>query len=117
MLHCGTAVAVAVGVTVATDVAVTVGGITVPPYKMLITLLGYQRDEIAELVASHCIYQTVEVPDNGGVLRYLSDNMAGGAYEVFYKNFDFIDYKVVIDYRYDSRLILKSVKVFVTFKA
>jgi hypothetical protein len=35
--------------------------------------------------------------------------MAGGAYEVFYKNFDFIDYKVVIDYRYDSRLTLKSV--------
>jgi hypothetical protein len=91
------------------DVAVTVGNVTVPPYKMLITLLGFPRDEIAELVASHCIYQTVEVPDNGGVLRYLSDNMAGGAYEVFYKNFDFIDYKVVIDYRYDSRLTLKSV--------
>ena len=91
------------------DVEVTVGDITVPPYKMLLTLLGYPRDEIAELIASQCIYQTVEVPDNGGVLKYLSDNMAGGAYEVFYKNFDFIEYTVIIDYRYDSRLVLKSV--------
>lgn len=87
---------------------VVVGSTVVPPYKMLLTLLGYPRDEIAELVASHCIYQTVEVAGNGGTLRYVSPNMAGGAYEVYYKNFDEKLYDVVVDYRYDSRLILKT---------
>lgn len=90
------------------DVAVEVGTTSVAPYKMLITLLGYPRDEIAELVASHCIYQTVKVEGNGGTLRYVSPNMAGGAYEVHYKNFDEKLYDVVVDYRYDSRLALKS---------
>lgn len=87
---------------------VTVGNTVVQPYKMLITLLGYPRDEIAELVASQCIYQTVEVAGNGGTLRFISPNMAGGAYEVHYKNFDETLYDVVVDYRYDSRLALKS---------
>lgn len=89
-------------------VAVTVGNTVVPPYKMLLTLLGYPRDEIAELVASQCIYQTVEVAGNGGTLRFISPNMAGGAYEVHYKNFDDKLYDVVVDYRYDSRLALKT---------
>jgi hypothetical protein len=87
---------------------VLVGTTSVAPYKMLITLLGYPRDEIAELVASHCIYQTVQVPENGGTLRFISPNMAGGAYEVHYKHFDEKLYDVVVDYRYDSRLILKT---------
>ena len=90
------------------DADVLVGTTSVAPYKMLITLLGYPRDEIAELVASHCIYQTVKVEGNGGTLRYVSPNMAGGAYEVHYKNFDEKLYDVVVDYRYDSRLALKS---------
>lgn len=90
------------------DEAVLVGATSVAPYKMLITLLGYPRDEIAELVASQCIYQTVEVAGNGGTLRYISPNMAGGAYEVHYKNFDEKLYDVVVDYRYDSRLALKT---------
>jgi len=90
------------------DETVLVGTTSVAPYKMLITLLGYPRDEIAELVASHCIYQTVKVEGNGGTLRYVSPNMAGGAYEVHYKNFDEKLYDVVVDYRYDSRLALKS---------
>ena len=90
------------------DVDVTVGNTVVPPYKMLLTLLGYPRDEIAELVASQCIYQTVEVEGNGGTLRYVSPNMAGGAYEVHYKNFDDKLYDVDVDYRYDSRLALKT---------
>jgi hypothetical protein len=90
------------------DVAVTVGTTVVPPYKMLLTILGYPRDEIAELVASQCIYQTVEVAGNGGTLRFLNPNMAGGAYEVHYKNFDDKLYDVVVDYRYDSRLALKT---------
>ena len=91
------------------DEAVLVGATSVAPYRMLITLLGYPRDEIAELVASQCIYQTVEVEGNGGTLRYISPNMAGGAYEVHYKNFDDKLYAVVVDYRYDSRLALKTV--------
>ena len=91
------------------DVDVTIGTTVVPPYKMLLTLLGYPRNEIAELVASHCIYQTVEVAGNGGTLRYVSPNMAGGAYEVCYKNFDEKLYDVVVDYRYDSRLALSTV--------
>lgn len=90
------------------DVAVTVGATVVPPYKMLLTLLGYPRDELAELVASQCIYQTVEVAGNGGTLRYINPSMAGGAYEVHYKNFDNKLYAVVVDYRYDSRLALKT---------
>lgn len=90
------------------DADVLVGTTSVAPYKMLITLLGYPRDEIAELVASHCIYQTVKVEGSGGTLRYVSPNMAGGAYEVHYKNFDEKLYDVVVDYRYDSRLALKS---------
>lgn len=90
------------------DEEVLVGTTSVAPYKMLITLLGYPRDEIAELVASHCIYQTVKVEGSGGTLRYVSPNMAGGAYEVHYKNFDEKLYDVVVDYRYDSRLALKS---------
>lgn len=90
------------------DEAVLVGTTSVAPYKMLITLLGYPRDELAELVASHCIYQTVEVEENGGTLRYISPNMAGGAYEVHYKNFDEKLYDVIVDYRYDSRLSFKS---------
>lgn len=90
------------------DADVLVGTTVVPPYKMLITLLGYPRDEIAELVASQCIYQTVEVAGNGGTLRFISPNMAGGAYEVHYKHFDEKLYDVVVDYRYDSRLILKT---------
>lgn len=90
------------------DADVLVGATVVPPYKMLITLLGYPRDEIAELVASQCIYQTVEVAGNGGTLRFISPNMAGGAYEVHYKHFDEKLYDVVVDYRYDSRLILKT---------
>lgn len=90
------------------DANVSVGTTVVPPYKMLITLLGYPRDEIAELVASQCIYQTVEVAGNGGTLRFISPNMAGGAYEVHYKHFDEKLYDVVVDYRYDSRLILKT---------
>ena len=90
------------------DEAVLVGTTSVAPYKMLITLLGYPRDELAELVASQCIYQTVKVEGNGGTLRYASPNMAGGAYEVHYKNFDETLYDVVVDYRYDSRLAIKS---------
>ena len=41
-------------------------------------------------------------------IRFLSPNMAGGAYEVHYKNFDDKLYDVVVDYRYDSRLALKT---------
>ena len=82
-----------------TITAVTVGGITVPPFYMLITLLGDITDEVAQLVASYGVYPTVT---GDGVVYYATDCFSGGQYAVNYFNFVTLGYTVKLDYQYSQ---------------
>ena len=85
-----------------------VGDVEVAPYHLLLTLNGFPRDEIADIIAGNCIYPTVEVVGNGGVLKHLNPLLIDGEYKVYYKNFDFIPYDVEIHYVYNERVTLNK---------
>lgn len=87
-----------------TESPVTVGSVTVDPYKLLIVLNGDPRDEIAEIVASSTFYQTVMV-DPQKAVYYSSSILYGGKYTVYYTNFETNNYTVSISFKYDSSLV------------
>jgi hypothetical protein len=87
-----------------TESPVTVGSVTVDPYKLLIVLSGDPRDEIAEIVASSTFYQTVMV-DQQTAVYYSSPVLYGGKYTVYYTNFATNNYTVSISFKYDSSLV------------
>ena len=86
---------------------IVIGGITIPPYHLLITLNGSPTDEIAELVAQHTFYPTVQTV--GDIeLNYYSDLLANGMYTIHCREFTKVPYALVITYMFDDTLILES---------
>ena len=80
-----------------------IGGITVPPYHMLVIINGDPRDEIASLIASRGVYPTVLV-DAGDVLHVYSDVFVDGEYPVYFTTFTDLEYGVTVSYEYNDRL-------------
>lgn len=83
---------------------VTVGGISVPPKHLLLTLNGDPREEVADVVCRHTIYPTVEV-DSSDYVSFFSPILLGGEYKVFFNRFTYTNYDLEITYRYNSRLV------------
>lgn len=81
--------------------SVTVGGIDIAPYHLLINIHGDARNEIAEIVARKTVYPTVEV-EPLDVVYYYSDVFIDGKYPVFYRNYDEHEFEVTITYAYSS---------------
>lgn len=84
-----------------TILPVVVEGITIPPYHLLITILGAARKEIAQVVAEKSIYTTVEV-DPADVIYYDSDVFIGGQYPVYFRNFSNHEFSVNVRYAFNS---------------
>lgn len=83
----------------------TYDGVDLDPYQLLVVITGVATDEIASMIANAVLY-TTKMVDPGKVVYHYSDNYVDGKYPVFYKNHEFKDYDVVLDYRYDSSMVI-----------
>lgn len=90
-----------------TQDAVDVGGVSVPPYHLLVNINGDPRKEIASIIAERNIYPTVEV-DPAKVITYDSDVFIGGYYPVYYNTFSYIDFDVSLKYVYNPEIVAEA---------
>jgi hypothetical protein len=85
----------------------SIDGIEVPPFHLLLVIHGAAKNEIAEIVAKKTIYPTVVVnPEN--VLFYDSDIFIGGKYPVYYKMFGYKEFNIQVHYAYNSNFTTRT---------
>ena len=82
---------------------ITLDGIVIEPFHLLVLLNGDARDEIADIIASRGVYPTVEVVPTD-VLHVYSDVFLDGEYPVYFARFGYQDYTVSVSYGYNTRL-------------
>lgn len=93
--------------------SIAVGDFTVPPYYLLVILsTAKYTDEIAEIIASHTVYPTVNVEGESHVVKYYNSVFASGEYDVYIndfvkKNFE-IQLDIVTDNAYNTTSNVKS---------
>ena len=87
-----------------TDDPVTVDGVIIPPYYLLVMISGGVDNEIASIIASRGIFPTVEI-ESTDRLYYESDVFLAGKYYVFYGKFGTTQYDLTLTYLYDSFLM------------
>ena len=86
-----------------TNDPITVDGITIQPFHFLLTINGDITNEVAQTVVRYGYYPSTQVSPTDFVV-FESPVMQGGAYKVFYKNFDYYDYDLNVSYSFDSSL-------------
>jgi hypothetical protein len=82
--------------------SVTYDDIELAPMELLVVITGSPTDEIAEIVASHVIYQT-HLVDQEQVVYYRNSCYVDGKYPVYFMFHKGVDFSLAITYRYDSR--------------
>lgn len=91
-----------------TNDPIVVDSITIQPFHFLLTINGDITSEVANTVVQFGYYPSTQVSASDYV-SFASPVFSGGAYKVFYKNFDFFDYGLVVDYEYDPALTSEEI--------
>ena len=86
-----------------TNENIVVDLITIPPFHFLLTINGDITNEVAETVVKYGYYPSTQV-DADDYVSFISPVFSGGSYKVFFKNFSFFDYGLVVSYTYDPSL-------------
>lgn len=85
----------------------SVGSYTLPPFTMIIFFSGSVRNEMADIIASHSIYPTLETADSVEV-NYISDVFVDGSYSAFVIPFVNLNYVVNVNYKLDTTYITQE---------
>lgn len=79
-------------------------GIEIPPYYMVVFYSGEAKDEIAEIIAKHSIFPTLQTA-NSVELSYQSDVFVSGAYSVFIQPFFEEEYNADVTLHIDTTFV------------
>lgn len=85
----------------------SVGSYTLPPFTMIIFFSGSVRNEMADIIASHSIYPTLETVDSVEV-NYISDVFVDGSYSAFVIPFVNLNYVIDVNYKLDTTYITQE---------
>jgi len=78
-------------------------GLELEPKELLIIITGAPTDDLAKAVCESVIYDTHKIDDNK-VVWYYNDLYINGCRPVYYKTHEFVDFSLVIDYKYNNTI-------------
>ena len=84
-----------------------VASYTLPPFTMIIFFSGSVRNEMADIIASHSIYPTLQTNDSVEV-DYVSDVFVDGKYTAYIIPFVTLNYKINVNYKLDTTYITQE---------
>lgn len=84
-----------------------VSSYTLPPFTMIIFFSGSVRNEMADIIASHSIYPTLQTNDSVEV-DYISDVFVDGKYTAYVIPFVNLNYKINVNYKLDTIYITQE---------
>lgn len=80
---------------------------TIPPKTLLIIITGIPTEELAEIVASKSLYDTVKIT-NSQVVYYYNDLFIDGKFPVYYKKHSVFEYYIAISFTFNPNEISEN---------